>query len=138
MSNESTWRRWGASGVKKALVVSDYVGTRLNTASERAGVERFWPVSGDYLLELEKCERILRLFTVEGISTEEKVTTNPQKKVVIFRKLPPEVLREAKGIIIFNSMRTGIAPFGGAGGAGLIIVRLQNGGKQVYVSWLAH
>ena len=95
-------------------------------------------MSGDYLLELEKCERILRLFTVEGISTEEKVTTNPQKKVVIFRKLPPEVLREAKGIIIFNSMRTGIAPFGGAGGAGLIIVRLQNGGKQVYVSWLAH
>ena len=37
------------------------------------------------------------------------------------------VIQDAKGMVIFNSMRTGIAPFAGAGGAGIVIARLPDG-----------
>ncbi len=74
---------------------------------------------------------------VEGVVTEEKVknpnqggtTANKGKKVI--RKIPPQVIAEAKGLAIFTSMRTGIAPFGGAGGAGVVIAKLPNGGEGV-------
>lgn len=74
----------------------------------------FWPTSGDYVKELEKCERILRMFTVEGVPTEE-TSKDGKKKRKVFRKLPPNIIKEAKGLIIFTAMRTGFAPFAGAG-----------------------
>ncbi|SCZ98779.1 BZ3500_MvSof-1268-A1-R1_Chr3-1g05615 [Microbotryum saponariae] len=43
------------------------------------------------------------------------------------RKIPAKVIREAKGVAIFTSMRSGIAPLGGAGGAGMVIARLEDG-----------
>ena len=53
------------------------------------GTERFWPTSGDYKLELDKCERILRTFTVEGLPTEEETTTpdGQKKKRKVYRKI---------------------------------------------------
>ena len=53
------------------------------------GTERFWPTSGDYKLELDKCERILRTFTVEGLPTEEETTTTDgqKKKRKVYRKI---------------------------------------------------
>lgn len=50
-----------------------------------------------------------------------------QKKVL--REIPPEVIREAKGLAIFTSMRSGIAPFGGAGGGGVVVARLEDGSE---------
>ena len=96
----------------------------------QAGSERFYPVTGDFAThEMEKCARILRAFTVEGIgATVEQVTPDgkkQQKKVI--RKIPASIIRQAKGIVIFTSMRSGIAPFGGAGGAGVILARLEDG-----------
>ena len=45
----------------------------------------------------------------------------------VFYKIPARVIRDAKGLAIFTSMRTGIAPFGGAGGSGVVIARLPDG-----------
>lgn len=50
-----------------------------------------------------------------------------RKKVL--RKIPAKVLREAQGIIIFSAMRNGIAPFGGSGGTGVIMARLEDGSE---------
>lgn len=40
---------------------------------------------------------------------------------------PPAAIKRAKGICIYSSMRSGIAPFGGAGGSGIVMARLPNG-----------
>jgi lipid-binding SYLF domain-containing protein len=41
------------------------------------------------------------------------------------------VMQQAKGVAIFTSMRTGIAPFGGAGGAGLVVAKLPDGSESI-------
>ena len=73
---------------------------------------------------------------MEGIVKEEKAektdetTTQGEKKkntVKVLRKIPPKVMKEAKGIVIFTAMRSGIAPFGGAGGTGVVLARLPDG-----------
>jgi lipid-binding SYLF domain-containing protein len=61
---------------------------------------------------------------VDGI-----VTTDKKSKRKVLRKIPPSVIKKAKGLAIFTSMRSGIAPFGGAGGAGLVMARLPDGCK---------
>lgn len=75
---------------------------------------------------------------VEGIVKEEVVEEKDtsgtgkkeKKKAKVLRKIPPEVIRQAKGVAIFTSMRTGFAPFGGAGGAGLVIAKLPDGSES--------
>lgn len=52
------------------------------------------------------------------------------KQFKVLRKIPPEVFAEAKGLAIFTSMRSGIAPFGGAGGTGVVVARLPDGCKS--------
>lgn len=52
-------------------------------------MERFWPTSGDFVLEMDKCERILRTFTVEGLPTEETVADGKRKRK-IYRKIAPK------------------------------------------------
>lgn len=78
-------------------------------------------------------------FLVEGIVKEEKAekvdesdTKGEKKKktVKVLRKIPPEVIKEAQGIVIFTAMRSGIAPFGGAGGSGVVLARLPDGCKS--------
>jgi lipid-binding SYLF domain-containing protein len=53
-----------------------------------------------------------------------------KKTVKVLRKIPPKVIQEAKGIVIFTAMRSGIAPFGGAGGSGVVLARLPDGCKD--------
>lgn len=53
--------------------------------------------------------------------------TDKQSKRKVLRKIPPSVLANAKGLAIFTSMRSGIAPLGGAGGAGVVVARLPDG-----------
>lgn len=70
---------------------------------------------------------------VEGIVKEETAATTDEtdkkkkKTVKVLRKIPPKVIKEAKGIVIFTAMRSGIAPFGGAGGSGVVVARLEDG-----------
>lgn len=82
----------------------------LSFPSTEVGAERFWPSSNDMLLEIEKCERILRAFTVEGIPSkpekeEEELSWHKDKKVnfmqkkrKVLRKIPSKVIKEAAGI----------------------------------------
>ncbi|KAL7418635.1 hypothetical protein Q5752_007093 [Cryptotrichosporon argae] len=121
---------WGAKAMEKGVLISDKVGGRVNAISEKHfGTEAFWPVTGDFPKEMDKAARILRAFTVDGVVKEEKVEDAEGKKKPrkVLRKIPPEVMRPAKGVAIFTSMRSGIAPLGGAGGAGVVIGRLADG-----------
>ncbi|SCV74267.1 BQ2448_6699 [Microbotryum intermedium] len=99
----------------------------------QTGSERFYPVTGDFTAELEKVTRILQSFTVDGIegavAAESKTASGATRKVQrkVMRKIPAKVIRDAKGVAIFTSMRSGIAPLGGAGGAGMVIARLEDG-----------
>ena len=134
----------------KGMVVSDKVGGKVNhVAQKKFGTEAFWPTTGDFPAEMEKAGRILRAFTggslsgtgseedncsltlgaVDGVMNEVKLPKVGKigKKVKMLRKIPPKVFQDAKGVAIFTSMRTGIAPFGGAGGAGIVIARLEDG-----------
>jgi hypothetical protein len=83
----------------------------------------FWPTSGDYAEELNKCERILRAFTVEGVPTEE-TAADGKKKRKVFRKIAPAIIKNAQGLIIFTAMRSGFAPFGGAGALDFALLAL--------------
>ena len=133
----------------KSIVLSDWASGYANSASAKIGGERFWPKSNDFSDEIAKCERILRAFTVEGIETKSAVSKDTtadtadtaetavghdsnkdsltKKKRKVLRKIPPAVIKRAKGIVIYTAMRSGIAPFGGAGGAGLMLARLPDG-----------
>lgn len=153
-SGDSRWKKWGKTAFDKSIVVSDWASGYANSASAKMGGERFWPKSNDFPEEITKCERILRAFTVEGVETksdkapapsdnadtseltyEEELAARQKKKDESFvhkkrkvlRKIPPAVIKRAKGIVIYTAMRSGIAPFGGAGGAGLMLARLPDG-----------
>ena len=97
---------------------------------------------------MEKCARILRAFTgasfpstsrsttdlkgttsVDGIehTVEEKSVKGVKKQRRVMKKIPSRIVRSAKGLAIFTSMRSGMAPFGGAGGAGVVIAKLPDG-----------
>lgn len=60
------------------------------------------------------------------ISTEVKGIKRQQK---VLRKIPPAIIQSASGLAIFTSMRTGIAPFGGAGGSGVVVAKLPDGSQ---------
>ncbi|SPO23440.1 uncharacterized protein UTRI_02119 [Ustilago trichophora] len=154
-AQESRWKRWGKTAFDKSIVVSDWASGYANSASAKMGGERFWPKSNDFPQEIAKCERILRAFTVEGIETKPATSSTSgsstpptdrkdeptqdadsaakskesfmKKKRKVLRKIPPAVIKRAKGIIIYTAMRSGIAPLGGAGGAGLMLARLPDG-----------
>ncbi|SJX62015.1 uncharacterized protein SRS1_10642 [Sporisorium reilianum f. sp. reilianum] len=140
-AQESRWKRWGKTAFDKSIVVSDWASGYANSASAKMGGERFWPKSNDFPDEVLKCERILRAFTVEGIEAKPTAATDDDtivehdakknsfihKKRKVLRKIPPSVIKRAKGIVIYTAMRSGIAPLGGAGGAGLMLARLPDG-----------
>ncbi|GMK54300.1 hypothetical protein CspeluHIS016_0108860 [Cutaneotrichosporon spelunceum] len=120
---KATGARWGKAAADRAVKVNDYVGPKVNTFAEnRLGTHAFWPTSGDFPAEMDKAAEILREFTVSGVMTLDK-----RSKSKVLRKVPSSVLREAKGLAIFTSMRTGIAPLGGAGGMGVVVARLEDG-----------
>ncbi|BGP02715.1 hypothetical protein NBRC10513v2_003809 [Rhodotorula toruloides] len=128
------WKRkgnsWGTTAVVKGIAISDSVGGRANGIAERVGAERFWPTTGDGPQEMEKAARIIKSFTVDGVGVkvekkDEKTGQKIQRKVM--RKIPAKILRGAKGLVIFSSLRNGIFPFGGAGGSGVIVARLEDG-----------
>ncbi|ODO05083.1 hypothetical protein L198_01770 [Cryptococcus wingfieldii CBS 7118] len=137
--SQQTWKEkikskssvWGKSALDKGVAISDNLGGKVNNfAEQRLGTEAFWPVTGDFIKEMDKCARILRAFTVDGLVTESKEEEDEsgrKKKKKVIRKIPPAVIAKAKGLAIFTSMRSGIAPFGGAGGAGLVVAKLPDG-----------
>ena len=69
------------------------------------------------------------MISVEGVMVEDKKGQDKKQRKV-FRKIPSSVIQQARGIAIFTSMRTGIAPLGGAGGAGVVVAKLPDGSES--------
>lgn len=120
---KSRWASWAESLAQKGVKINDWASTYVNSAVERFGGERFMPVSHDFELEVAKCTRILRTFTTDGIAVKD----DKLAKVKVMKKIPPQVLRDAKGICIYTCMKSGIAPMGGMNGTGLLLGRLPDG-----------
>ncbi|GAA5946043.1 hypothetical protein JCM10213_006786 [Rhodosporidiobolus nylandii] len=120
---------WGLKAFDKGTAISDKIGPHVNNLSAKFGGEAFWPVSNDFPSEVEKCVRILRAFTVDGVEVKDKKAekTGLQKQGKVFKKIPASIMKEAKGVVIYASNRMGTAPFGGSGGSGLILARLPDG-----------
>jgi len=126
---KSIWQkgfRGGKLGFDKLWNYADKLGAPVNKLTNKIGSEAFWPTSIDK--ESYKAARILRSFCKDGIYTDEVHQTEdgPKQQQKILKKIPAEVIKNAKGLAIFTTMRTGLW-FSGAGGSGIIVARLPDG-----------
>lgn len=137
MSRESTWgktKRFSKKGFDKAWDTVDKLGGPVNRLSNRLGAEAFWPMAIDK--ESDKAARILRSFCKDGfyapeseISTDEKGKINrPKGKQKVLQKIPSQVIKNAKGLAIFTTMRTGLW-MSGSGGSGVLLGRIPETGE---------
>ncbi|KAL8919034.1 MAG: hypothetical protein Q9208_007000 [Pyrenodesmia sp. 3 TL-2023] len=116
-------------GFDKVYNLVDKLGPPLNKLSNKIGSEAFWPTTLD--IESNKAARILRSFCKDGFYVEEPdlyapTEGQPKGKVKVVQKIPSEVIRGAKGLAIFTTMRTGLW-VSGAGGSGILVGRTPNG-----------
>ncbi|CAG7942790.1 unnamed protein product [Penicillium olsonii] len=121
-------------GFDKAWDTVDKLGGPVNRLSNKLGAEAFWPMTIDK--EADKAARILRSFCKDGFyapestkDTDENGKINrPKGKQRVIQKIPSKVLRNAKGIAIFTTMRTGLW-MSGSGGSGVLLGRLPETGE---------
>ncbi|KAL8732270.1 MAG: hypothetical protein Q9166_002842 [cf. Caloplaca sp. 2 TL-2023] len=116
-------------GFDKVYNLVDKLGPPINKLSNKVGSEVFWPTTLD--IESDKAARILRSFCKDGFYVEEPnghvpAGEKPKGKVKVVKKIPSEVIRRAKGLAIFTTMRTGLW-VSGAGGSGILVGRTANG-----------
>ena len=78
--------------------------------------------------ESDKAARILKSFCKDGFYAEEErqPVDGPKQKQKVVKKIPEAVIRNAKGLAIFTTMRTGLW-VSGAGGSGVLVARLPDG-----------
>ena len=141
-------------GFDKAWAVMDKLAVPVNNLSNKLGSEAFWPTTLDK--ESDKAARILRSFCKEGFYTDNKGTESPSTprtpnspntpnslnspktpktprtpntprgKQRVIQKIPSKVIKNAKGLAIFTTCRTGLW-VSGAGGSGILVGRKENG-----------
>ncbi|KAL8806039.1 MAG: hypothetical protein Q9182_001571 [Xanthomendoza sp. 2 TL-2023] len=116
-------------GFDKVYNLVDKLGPPINKLSNKIGSEAFWPTTLD--IESDKAARILKSFCKDGFYVEEPhrhlpAGEKPKGKVKVVKKIPSEVIRKAKGLAIFTTMRTGLW-VSGAGGSGILVGRMANG-----------
>lgn len=158
MSQRNSWKDYskkgfgfGKKGFDKAWQALDKLGAPVNRLSNRVGAEAFWPTTLDK--ESEKAARILRSFCKDGFyddidaesaaaeekARKEEAQNNPDAsakhkidrpagKQRVLVKIPSDVIKRAKGIAIFTTMRTGLW-FSGAGGSGILMARIPETGE---------
>lgn len=123
------------AGFDKVYNYVDKLGAPINRLSNKVGAEAFWPTTLDK--ESEKAARILRSFCKDGFYVQQdqegkdEETTEfkegvPRGKTRVLKKIPTEVIKNAKGLAIFTTMRTGLW-VSGAGGSGILIARKADG-----------
>ncbi|KAF7197621.1 SH3 domain-containing YSC84-like protein 1 [Pseudocercospora fuligena] len=127
--NQTVWQRvkgGSKAGFDKAYKAIDKLGAPINRLSNRVGSEAFWPTTLDK--ESDKAARILKSFCKDGFYKEEEVqpVDGPKQKQKVLQKIPEKVIRNAKGIAIFTTMRTGLW-ISGAGGSGVLIAKKPDG-----------
>jgi lipid-binding SYLF domain-containing protein len=125
-------------GFDKAWKTLDKLGAPINRLSNKVGAEAFWPTSLDK--ESDKAARILRSFCKDGFyqkideaqarnaAESNKKLEEPQGKQRVLKKIPESVIRNAKGLAIFTTCRTGLW-ISGAGGSGVLVARNQETGE---------
>ena len=116
-------------GFDKVYGIVDKLGAPVNKLSNKLGSEAFWPTTLDK--ESDKAARILRSFCKDGFYVEERdghilSGDAPKGKAKVVKKIPTEVIKKAKGLAIFTTMRTGLW-VSGAGGSGILVARKENG-----------
>ena len=125
-----TWAKTKASskqGFDKVYNLVDKLGPPVNKLSNKIGSEAFWPTTLDK--ESNKAARILRSFCKDGFYVEEEQHAGdgvPTGKAKVVKKIPTEVISNAKGLAIFTTMRTGLW-VSGAGGSGVLMARTSSG-----------
>jgi len=129
MSQAGWWekvRGGGKTGFDKAWKAMDKLGAPVNKLSNKLGSEAFWPTTLDK--ESDKAARILKSFCKDGFYAEEDTqpADGPKQKQKVVKKIPEKVIRNAKGLAIFTTMRTGLW-ISGAGGSGVLVARLPDG-----------
>ncbi len=114
----------------KVYSIVDKLGAPINKLTNKIGSETFWPTTLDK--ESDKAARILRSFCKDGFYVEDEVANDstsgegPKGKARSVQKIPSEVIRRAKGLAIFTTMRTGLW-VSGAGGSGILVARKDDG-----------
>ncbi|KAL9579692.1 MAG: hypothetical protein Q9212_004957 [Teloschistes hypoglaucus] len=116
-------------GFDKVYSLVDKLGPPINKLSNKIGSEAFWPTTLDR--ESDKAARILRSFCKDGFYVEEPeghvpAGEQPKGKVRVVKKIPSQVIKRAKGLAIFTTMRTGLW-VSGAGGSGILVGRTPTG-----------
>ncbi|KXL44348.1 hypothetical protein M433DRAFT_139792 [Acidomyces richmondensis BFW] len=129
MSQAGWWEKvkgGGKTGFDKAWKAMDKLGAPVNRLSNKLGSEAFWPTTLDR--ESDKAARILKSFCKDGFYAEEDTQSGdgPKQKQKVIKKIPEKVMRNAKGLAIFTTMRTGLW-ISGAGGSGVLVARLPDG-----------
>ena len=128
----STTKTTSKQGFDKVYNLVDKLGAPVNKLSNKLGSEAFWPTTLDR--ESDKAARILRSFCKDGFYVEEEnhlsngvvSTDKPSGKQRVIKKIPTEVIKRAKGLAIFTTMRTGLW-VSGAGGSGILVGRKEDG-----------
>ncbi len=128
----STTKTTSKQGFDKVYNLVDKLGAPVNKLSNKLGSEAFWPTSLDK--ESDKAARILRSFCKDGFYVEEENHLSngvvnagkPSGKQRVIKKIPTEVIKKAKGLAIFTTMRTGLW-VSGAGGSGILVGRKEDG-----------
>ena len=119
-------------GFDKVYNLVDKLGAPVNKLSNKLGSEAFWPTTLDK--ESDKAARILRSFCKDGFYVEDENNLSngvinaekPRGKQRVIKKIPSEVIKRAKGLAIFTTMRTGLW-VSGAGGSGILVGRKEDG-----------
>ena len=125
----STTKTTSKQGFDKVYGIVDKLGAPINKITNKIGSEAFWPTTLDK--ESDKAARILRSFCKDGFYVEDQDGTaasadGPKAKAKVIKKIPTEVIRKAKGLAIFTTMRTGLW-VSGAGGSGILVARTSTG-----------
>ncbi|GAB7354873.1 hypothetical protein MBLNU459_g5515t2 [Dothideomycetes sp. NU459] len=106
------------------------IGNSVNKASNKLGAEAFWPTGLDK--EADKAAKILRSFCIDGFATDQH-----RKEKKALDRIPPEVIRNARGLAVFTVLRAGLH-WSGAGGSGVLISRLPDGSWSAPSGILVH
>ncbi|MCJ1231697.1 hypothetical protein MMC12_008376 [Toensbergia leucococca] len=128
LPNWSKTKTTSKQGFDKVWQWTDKLGAPVNRLSNKLGAEAFWPTSLDK--ESDKAARILQSFCKDGFYAEKEeyapVGDTPSGKQRVIKKIPSEVIRKAKGLAIFTTMRSGLW-ISGAGGSGVLVGRTASG-----------
>lgn len=127
-------KRYSKKGFDKTWDTIDKLGAPVNRLSNKLGAEAFWPMAIDK--ESDKAARILRSFCKDGFYAPESEEytdadgkiNRPKGKQRVVKKIPSQVVKNAKGLAIFTTMRTGLW-VSGSGGSGVLLARIPETGE---------